>query len=127
MSDVVCGNPGCGRPVERQPTGRPAEYCGATCRQAARRKRVRAEAAAQFRDANAARPVTKPRSGTPAWDVVRNTDVRQSNRQATLRRAAAELLRAPDHMSGPDDPETQLAPRDVAATIRLRRDSWPPE
>ena len=127
MSDVVCGNPGCGRPVERQPTGRPAEYCGATCRQAARRKRVRAEAAAQFRDANAARAVTKPRSGTPAWDAVRNTDVRQSNRQATLRRAAAELLRALDHMSGPDDPETRVALCDVAAAIDLRRDDWPPE
>jgi hypothetical protein len=126
----VCGNPGCGRPVERQRTGRPAEYCGATCRQAARRKRVRAEATAQFRDAYTAwvqRPVTKPRSGTPAWDVVRNTNVRHWNRQATLRRAVAELLRALDHMSGPDDPETQLPPRDVAATIRLRRDSWPPE
>ena len=127
MSDVVCGNPGCGRPVERQPTGRPAEYCGPTCRQAARRKRVRAEAAAQFRDANAARPVTKPRSGTPAWDAVRNTDVRQSNRQVAVRRAAAELLRLLDHVPGPDDPGTQLALRDVAAAIDLRRDSWPPE
>jgi hypothetical protein len=127
MSDVVCGNPGCGRPVERQLTGRPAEYCGPTCRQAARRKRVRAEATAQFRDANTARPVTKPRSGTPAWDAVRNTDVRQSNRQATLRRAAAALLHALDHVPGPDEPETRETLRDIAAAIDLRRDSWPPE
>jgi hypothetical protein len=84
-------------------------------------------AAAQFRDADAARAVTKPRSGTPAWDVVRNTNVRHWNRQATLRRAAAELLRALDHMSGPDDPETRVALCDVAATIDLRRDDWPPE
>lgn len=129
MSDVVCGNPGCGRPVERQPTGRPAEYCGATCRQAARRKRVRAEAAAQFRDVNAARAVTKPRhmQGTPAWDAVRSTDVRHANRQIAVRRAAPVLLRALDHVSGPDDPETQLALRDVGAAIDLRRSGWPPE
>ena len=118
MSDVVCANPGCGRLIERQPTGRPAPYCGATCRQAACRKRVRAEAAAQFRDENAARPVTKPRCGTPAWDAVRNTNVRQSNRQATLRRAAAELLRVLDHVSGPDDPETRETLRDVVRCCR---------
>ena len=65
--------------------------------------------------------------GTPTLDAVRNTNVIHANRQVAVRRAAAALLRALDHMSGPDDPETQLPPRDVAATIRLRRDSWPPE
>ena len=156
MSDVVrCANPGCGLPIQRQATGRPAQYCGPTCRQAARRKRVRAEAAAQFRDANTARAVTKPRSGTPAWDAVRaeaaaqfrdanaaravtkprrmqgtpawdavrNTNVRQSNRQVAVRRAAAELLRVLNHVSGPDDPDTQLALRDVVTAVRRRRDS----
>ena len=129
MSDVVrCANP-CGRLIERKATGRPAQYCGPTCRQAARRQRVRAEAAAQFRDADAARAVTKPRrmQGTPAWDAVRNTNVRQSNRQVAVRRAAAELLRVLNHVSGPDDPDTQLALRDVVTAIDRRRYSWPPE
>jgi hypothetical protein len=126
MSDVMCGNPGCGRPAERQPTGRPAEYCEATCRQAARRKRVRAEAAAQFRDAKRPdRPVTKPRSGTPAWDAVRATNVIQSNRQVAGRRAAAELLRALDHVPGRAI-RRRSSPCDVAAAIDLR-DSWPPK
>ena len=90
---------------------------------------VRAEAAAQFRDANAARAVTKPRrmQGTPAWDAVRNTNVRQSNRQVAVRRAAAELLRVLNHVSGPDDPETRVALRNVVTAVRRRRDSWPPE
>jgi len=46
--------------------------------------------------------------GTPALDAVRITNVIHANRQVALRRAAAALLRALDHMSGPDDPETQL-------------------
>ena len=36
-----CGNPACGRPIERQATGRPACYCCGSCRQAARRERLR--------------------------------------------------------------------------------------
>jgi hypothetical protein len=75
----------------------------------------------------AARAVTKPRSGTPPWDVVRNTNVIHWNRQVAVRRAAAVLLGALDHVSGPDDPETQLALRDVSAAIDLRRDGWPSE
>jgi hypothetical protein len=35
------GNPACGRPIERQATGRPARYCSGSCRQAARRERLR--------------------------------------------------------------------------------------
>jgi hypothetical protein len=40
-SQPRCGNPACGRPIERQATGRPARYCSASCRQAARRERLR--------------------------------------------------------------------------------------
>ena len=40
-SQPLCGNPACGRPIERQATGRPARYCSGSCRQAARRERVR--------------------------------------------------------------------------------------
>jgi hypothetical protein len=40
-SQPRCGNPACGRPVERQATGRPARYCSGSCRQAAYRERVR--------------------------------------------------------------------------------------
>jgi len=45
MDDTVvrCAGPGCGRPIGRAATGRPARYCGDNCRQAARRARVRAE------------------------------------------------------------------------------------
>ena len=51
MDDTVarCAGPGCGRPLARAATGRPARYCGDNCRQAARRAKVRAaeEAAAR--------------------------------------------------------------------------------
>jgi hypothetical protein len=40
-SQPRCGNPACGRPVERQATGRPACYCSGSCRQAAHRERIR--------------------------------------------------------------------------------------
>jgi hypothetical protein len=40
-SQPRCGNPACGRPIERQATGRPARYCSGSCRQAARRERLR--------------------------------------------------------------------------------------
>lgn len=39
-SQPRCGNPACGRPIERQATGRPARYCSGSCRQAARRERL---------------------------------------------------------------------------------------
>jgi len=35
------GNPACGRPIERQATGRPARYCSGSWRQAVHRERVR--------------------------------------------------------------------------------------
>jgi len=42
VADVLrCANPACGRPIERRPNGRPACYCSASCRQAARRERLR--------------------------------------------------------------------------------------
>jgi hypothetical protein len=40
-SQPRCGNPACGRPIERQATGRPARYCSGSCRQAVHRERVR--------------------------------------------------------------------------------------
>lgn len=53
MDDTVtrCAGPGCGRPLARAATGRPARYCGDNCRQAARRARVRAEQEAAERAA----------------------------------------------------------------------------
>ena len=41
VSQPRCGNPACGRPIERQATGRPARYCSGSCRQAVHRERVR--------------------------------------------------------------------------------------
>jgi hypothetical protein len=138
-----CASPSCGRPLERQATGRPARYCSGRCRQAVHRARARAAAAAaaEFRDADAAPAVTKPpervpgaagRSLTPAWDA-RQRDMRRpiadqlrSNRQGLLRRAARDLLRMLDQVAGPDEPETRETLRDVAAAVDLRRDSWPP-
>jgi hypothetical protein len=40
-SQPRCGNPACGRPIERQAIGRPACYCSGSCRQAVHRERVR--------------------------------------------------------------------------------------
>ena len=51
MDDTAarCAGPGCGRPLARAATGRPARYCGDNCRQAAHRAKARAaeEAAAR--------------------------------------------------------------------------------
>jgi len=52
--------------------------------------------------------------------------VQCSNRQGLLRRAARDLLRALDAETGPDEPETRLALRDVVAAIEARREGWPP-
>jgi hypothetical protein len=49
-----------------------------------------------------------------------------SDRQGLLRRAARDLLRALDAETGPDEPETWLALRDVVAAIEARREGWPP-
>jgi hypothetical protein len=54
-----CAGPGCGKPLTRLATGRPARYCGPNCRKAAQRDRDRrAEAerqrAAQLAGARAA-------------------------------------------------------------------------
>ena len=50
MNDVVrCAGPGCGRPLNRPATGRPAKYCGDNCRQAAHREKVRAAQAERER------------------------------------------------------------------------------
>ena len=75
-------------------------------------------------------PGRRPRN---AWKAVER-DMRRpmpdklgSNRQGLLRRAARDLLRELDRMAGPDEPETQLALRDVAAAGEARREDWPPE
>jgi len=52
--------------------------------------------------------------------------VQGSNCQCHLRQAARDLLRALDGVTGPDEPETRLALRDVAAAIQARREGWPP-
>ena len=55
-----CGNPACGRPIERQATGRPARYCSGSCRQAARRERLRlAEAQRQRAERPGADPAVR--------------------------------------------------------------------
>jgi uncharacterized membrane protein len=46
----------------------------------------------------------------------------RSNRQGLLRRAARDMLRELDRVTGPDEPETRLALRDVAAVEAGRED-----
>jgi hypothetical protein len=53
--------------------------------------------------------------------------VQCSNRQGLLRQAARDLLRALDGVTGPDEPETRLALRHVAAAIEARREDCPPD
>ena len=71
-----------------------------------------------------------PRS---AWEAVEQdmrrptADKLRSNRQGLLRRTAGDLLRMLDQVGGPDEPETRLALRDVAAAVEARREDWPPE
>jgi hypothetical protein len=74
-------------------------------------------------------PGHMPRS---AWEAVEQ-DMRGQcltssvHSQSLLRRAARDLLRELDRVAGPDEPETRLALRDVAAAIEARREDWPPE
>jgi hypothetical protein len=49
-------------------------------------------------------------------------DQLRSNRQGLLRRAARDLLRVLDGVTGSDDPETRLALCDVAAAVEARRE-----
>jgi hypothetical protein len=49
-------------------------------------------------------------------------DQLRSQRQGLLRQAARDLLRELDRVAGPDDPETRLALRDVAAAVEARRE-----
>ena len=51
----------------------------------------------------------------------------RSQRQSLLRRAARDLLRAFEHMAGPNEKKTRETLRDVAAAIEARRYDWPPE
>ena len=68
-----------------------------------------------------------------AWEgVERDTrrptaDKLRLNRQGLLRRTAGDLLRMLDQVGGPDEPETRLGLRDVAAAIEARRGDWPPD
>lgn len=121
MTRPICARAGCGTPVGPQATGRPARFCSNACRQGAFRDRARARAAA------AAAPPPH-RSGQPvAWNAARQDLAGQlrATRQDRLRRAAAELARMLDHMTGPDEPATRELLRDLAASLDLRRDTWP--
>jgi hypothetical protein len=51
----------------------------------------------------------------------------RSNRQGLLRRAARDLLRELDRVTGPDEPETREILRDVVAAIEARREDCSPE
>ena len=86
--------------------------------------RVRAEAApgpatlpdtAPYRSARVAAEL----QGQLSWPMA---DQLRSQRQGALRRAARDLLRELDRVAGPDDPETRLALRDVAAAVEARRE-----
>ena len=123
-----CAGPGCSNVLERRATGRPARYCSARCRQAARRKSLRAQGDGQFRDAGAPRRVTKPPT---AWETLERDQQRPlraklaSQRQLFLRRPAEELLRLLGQETGTDEPQTRELLRDIAAAIEERREDWP--
>jgi hypothetical protein len=70
-SQPRCGNPACGRPIERKATGRPARYCSASCRQSAHRERVRlAGAERQHAERPGAHPAVRDQSrGTSAQEA----------------------------------------------------------
>jgi hypothetical protein len=120
-----CAGPGCGNLLERRGTGRPARYCCARCRQAARRKKLRAQKGGQFRDAGAPRRVTKPLT---AWETVQREEQRPlraklaSQRQWFLRRSAGELLRLLGLVDGPDEPATREVLRGLRAEIDKRQE-----
>ena len=121
MPVTICARDGCGSPTAQRATGRPARFCSGACRQGAYRDRARARAAA-----DAAPP--PHRSGQPvAWNAARQDLAGQlrATRQDRLRRAAAELARMLDHMTGQDEPATRELLRDLAASLDLRRDTWP--
>jgi hypothetical protein len=42
-----------------------------------------------------------------------------------VRRPAAELLRLLGLVDGPDEPQTRVLLRDIAAAIEERREDWP--
>jgi hypothetical protein len=68
-SQPRCGNPGCGRPIERQATGRPACYCSGSCRQAVHRERLRlAEAERQRAERLGAEPARAGRQSSPGGE-----------------------------------------------------------
>jgi len=75
-------------------------------------------------------PGHMPRSAREA--VERDTrrpiaDQLRSNRQSLLRRAARDLQHVLDSVTGPDESETRLALRDVAAAVEARLRDWPPD
>jgi hypothetical protein len=125
-----CAGPGCGNVLERRGTGRPARFCSARCRQAARRQSLWAQEGGQFRDAAATRQVTKPLT---AWETVQRDEQRglramlASQRQLFLRRPAEELRRLLGLVEGPDEPATRKLLRDIAAAIEERREDWTPD
>jgi hypothetical protein len=75
MDDTArCAGPGCGRTLNRAATGRRSLYCGANCRQAAHRARVRAEEEAAARAARLAEAkATASRLWRPLEDTALHT------------------------------------------------------
>ncbi|MFI0487483.1 hypothetical protein [Actinomadura sp. 9N215] len=80
-----CGGPGCDRDLDHAPTGRPRRYCGAACRQRARRAaRTATQAPADDRaeDALQARLATLPPDTRPLPSVAAYDDLLQRRPRA---------------------------------------------
>jgi hypothetical protein len=83
VSQPRCGNPACGRPIDRQATGRPARYCSGSCRQAARRERLRlAEAERRRAERLGANPAVRDQSHATAAQEAKSLARDHAARQA---------------------------------------------
>ena len=83
VSQPRCGNPACGRPIERQATGRPACYCSGSCRQAVHRERVRlAEAERRRAERLGAHPAVRDQSRGTAVQEAKSRTRDHAARQA---------------------------------------------
>jgi hypothetical protein len=97
---------------------------------------LRSHRSADFVIIEVAGPSLRGKTGrrpNSAWKAVEQDRQRPvveqlcSIRQGLLQRAARDLLRALDEVIGPDEPETRMALRDVAAAVETRREYWPPD
>jgi hypothetical protein len=74
-------------------------------------------------------PGRRPRSTWQAVEQDRQrptADQLRSNGQGLLRRAARDLLRVLDDVTGPDEPQTRETLRDLIAAVEARMRYWPP-